>query len=111
MASRFPIKRFVGDLIVSDRRLAERSDLKLTIESQGQLEDFPYPTRRRNWNEGNHRGPTLTPASGGCSLRAYAPVGISSHPYHQRKKAAEKVLYESALNVDECELWGTPGDL
>jgi transcriptional regulator with XRE-family HTH domain len=40
MAIRFPIQQFVDDFIVGDRRLAERSDLKLCLEPGG---EFPHP--------------------------------------------------------------------
>ena len=40
MAIRFSIQQFVDDFIVGDRRLAERSDLKLCLEPGG---EFPHP--------------------------------------------------------------------
>jgi transcriptional regulator with XRE-family HTH domain len=42
MATKFPIDRFVNDLIVRDRRLAERSDLTLTLDWAGEFDELPY---------------------------------------------------------------------
>lgn len=53
MAIRFPIQQFVDDFIVGDRRLAERSDLKLCLEPGG---DFPHPiTEILSLNVGKNR--------------------------------------------------------
>jgi len=53
MAIRFPIQQFVDDFIVGDRRLAERSDLKLRLEPGG---DYPHPiTEILSLNVGENR--------------------------------------------------------
>jgi transcriptional regulator with XRE-family HTH domain len=42
LATRFPAQQFVDDIIVGDRRLAERSDVKAYLEPGG---DSPHPIR------------------------------------------------------------------
>jgi len=48
MAKKFPIERFVSDLIIRDVRLAERTDLRLTLDWAGEFDELPYrlPYRR-----------------------------------------------------------------
>src|SRR5450756_2380583 len=42
MATKFPVRKFVDDLLLRDRRLAEKSDLTLTLDWAGEFDELPY---------------------------------------------------------------------
>src|ERR1039457_4569872 len=41
MATKFPVRKFVDDLLLRDRRLAEKSDLTLTLDWAGAFDELP----------------------------------------------------------------------
>ena len=42
MATKFPVRKFVDNLLLRDRRLAEKSDLTLTLDWAGEFDELPY---------------------------------------------------------------------
>jgi transcriptional regulator with XRE-family HTH domain len=53
MATKFPIRRFVDDLLLSDRRLAERPDLELELDWAGEFDELP-PMYRNSDGAGSY---------------------------------------------------------